>query len=472
MHELKDIQVDANLKSGERFLKINNISSIADDRFIKISNVQRVKIKRDDGKEIDLEPMVLLEDGLNWGILILENDDKGIRLNIPPLMEKGETGEIHLLGKNPEEKFYFSGPSDNPVLRGRVNVGKMNFTYPFLGEGGEKGAVEKFLEKIYWDLSVFALGDVRYFRVEPTSVSSITDNIYFDISIDDTEKGIEFSGIIDDGTFGVEGNVLSTRGTIEFMDLIFRVERFDIAFDKRNEFPTISGRARTTIRDSTDFPRDIYIVPYYKTTDSKNNLSGNNFNNLSLKFEINEPSGENPALEVSQEEILRLLGYSVYDIASKAPTVFGMRAQNMLLRPIVKPIERKIRDFFGLDELTLKPSFARNLTEYFFESSFNMGASKRLGEKIFYRPSLLFQSSSLVLGKYISNEFYFSYEGQLVTGFVREEKEKLGLSHLFGLEYRLAPGVMLEMQYDYQFDRYQNKKDKRLWIRQYFILSN
>jgi len=177
-------------------------------------------------------------------------------------------------------------------------------------------------------------------------------------------------------------------------------------------------------------------------------------------------------MEVSQEEILKMLGYSVDDIKTKAPTVFGMRAQKRLLRPIVRPIERKIKNVLGLDELTLKPSFAKNLTEYIFESSFNLGASKRLGEKVFVKPSLLFQSSSLVLGKYIAGDFYFSYEGQLVTGFVRDEREKLGLSHLFGLEYRIAPGVMLEMQYDYQFDRYQNKEDKRLWVRQYFTISD
>jgi len=473
--ELRDIQLDASLSSGERFIKINNLTALADDREVRISNAPSVTLKNDEGNEIDLYPMVLKDDGLNWGTLIIENDKRGLRLNIPALMEKGEIGTIYLSGKNPEEKFYLAGPRENPVLRGRIDVNKMDFTYPFIierGGSGEKGIVERFIEKIQWDMAVYSSGDVRYFRAESSGFSTITDKIYLNISIDDVEDGIEFMGSISDDSFKINGKVVSTRGTIEFWDLIFRVERFEVAFDQLSEFPIISGRARTTMRDSTDFPRDIYLVPYYKSDGSIDNSLSNSFENLRFRFEINEPSGENPALEVSQEEILKMLGYSVFDIKEKAPMVVGLRAQNVFLRPIVRPIERKIRNFFSLDELTLRPSFAKNITQYFLESSLNISPSKRLGEKIFYRPSLLFQSSSLVLGKYILDDFYFSYEGQLVTGFVKNEKEKLGISHLFGLEYRIAPGIMLEMQYDYQFDRYQDKKDKRLWIRQYFRLSD
>ncbi|MCK4966307.1 translocation/assembly module TamB domain-containing protein, partial [bacterium] len=446
-----------------------NFTLLADGRSAKISNVPYVDIENNEREELRLEPMVLREDGLTWGVLILESEKNGLKLNLPELMEREELCVINIGGRNSNEKFYFAGPTDNPVVRGRIDVEKMDFTYPFLrGEGSKKGKVERFLERIYWDLIVYSTGDVKYFRVEPSSFSTITDNIYLNIAVE-AVNGIEFRGVIDENTFTTIGNVVSTRGTIEFLDLLFKVERFDVTFDERNTYPQITGRARTTIRDST-FARDVYIVPYYQIENDKEEI--HSFENLKFTFEMYGTSDENPSLEISQEEILRMLGYSVSDIGTKAPTVFGVRAQNVLLRPLVRPIERKARDLLGLDELTFRPSFAKNLTQYFFEESLNINPSKRLGEKMFVRPTLLFQSSSLVVGKYIGNDFYFTYEGQLVTGFDKDAQENLGLNHLLGIEYRIAPGIMLDMQYDYQYDRYVNKEDKRLWIRHYFRLSD
>ena len=68
-----------------------------------------------------------------------------------------------------------------------------------------------------------------------------------------------------------------------------------------------------------------------------------------------------------------------------------------------------------------------------------------------------------------------SYKGQIVSGFNDEDKELLGVRHLFGLEYRISPGLLFEMQHelDKDFNRFStNTYDTRFWLRHYFTLSD
>ena len=63
---------------------------------------------------------------------------------------------------------------------------------------------------------------------------------------------------------------------------------------------------------------------------------------------------------------------------------------------------------------------------------------------------LLLQSSQITIGKYVMNDIYFTYSGQLVSIY---DEPKLGLNHRFGVEYRLLQNLLLEFEYDrFMFD--------------------
>jgi hypothetical protein len=57
------------------------------------------------------------------------------------------------------------------------------------------------------------------------------------------------------------------------------------------------------------------------------------------------------------------------------------------------------------------------------------------------------QSSELTLGKYLSQDLYLTYTGQLVSLYDQAEST-FDFNHSIGIEYRLLRNVLLEIEYD------------------------
>ena len=57
------------------------------------------------------------------------------------------------------------------------------------------------------------------------------------------------------------------------------------------------------------------------------------------------------------------------------------------------------------------------------------------------------QSSEFTIGKYLSQDLYFTYTGQLVSVYNNEQSE-FNLNHSLGLEYRFLRNVLIEFEYD------------------------
>jgi hypothetical protein len=437
---LRDIKADIELKRGESFINIRHIEGKLENRFVRIYNLDSVMVNNS-----ILAPWDFEDFGLNFGVLVLETDQRGIPLSIPGLMNPGDIGFFATEGKQSSEKFYFSGPVEKPQVRGKVILNESRVTFPFLvdptvASAPEEDKVLDFLMNINWDVKAIPGVGNRYF----VDIPAIIDQVYLDLNIDNVSEGLEFSGRLSDESFRVGGSIESSRGRVEYLDMNFRVERFGAIFNKFELFPEVHGRAWTTVRDSTNFPRDIYLVLYAINPETKQEMSRGRWEDFRFKLVSSDPTiGE------TQENVLAYLGYSVENISNKASDIGVTLTENLLIRPLVRPLERKMERGLGLDYVRLSLQITSNLFYYSLQPRW-----KYLPESSYLRynynssidPALmLLQSSEITLGKYVFKDIYFSYSGQLVSIY---DEPKFGLNHRFGLEYRLLQNLLLEFEYD------------------------
>ncbi|NOX36647.1 MAG: hypothetical protein GXO78_03840 [Calditrichaeota bacterium] len=395
----------------------------------------------------DLQPWYFEEFNLNFGILVLKTDPRGIPLSIPGMMMPGDIGYFAVDGKVPGEDFYFAGPVTAPVVRGKVILYNARVTFPFLEEDVEEepGKVVEFMRNIEWDLLAVSGRGNRYFVDIPAYVGQV----YLDLNIDNNSPGLEFTGRLIDDSFRVEGMVESSRGQVEYLDINFRVEKFGAEFNRFELYPHVYGRAYTTVRDSTGFPRDIYLVLYAIDPETGQEVAKGSWETFRFKLVSSDP-----VVGETQEQVLAYLGYSVQNIQRKASKVGFTITENFLIRPLVRPLERRLERGLHLDYVRFSSKFTTNLfylslgsqAKLFQQPSIaNPGLNQRLDPML-----LLLQSSEVTLGKYLARNLYLTYSGQLVSLY---DEAKIGFNHRFGLEYRLLRNLLLEIEYDrYQFN--------------------
>jgi hypothetical protein len=72
-----------------------------------------------------------------------------------------------------------------------------------------------------------------------------------------------------------------------------------------------------------------------------------------------------------------------------------------------------------------------------------------------------------VVGKYITNDLFFSYSGRFESGESNlDQRYRLGMIHAWNLEYRLpTKGANLLMVFSYEYDNLELKSDKKFSIR-------
>jgi len=459
--EIDDIQVAAELEQ-DGFLNVKFISGKIKKRPFTFRNMRASPEVLD----ATLQPFTIPELGLNLGIFTLETSSKGVPLYIPGFMEQGEIGHFEFSGKSAQEKFYFAGPTEQPVVRGEIVLQNVNFTYPFISENPEaadSSLVVRILKMIDWNVSAEVGKDLHYQRQIPSGV----DNVYVDLIVDAGVGGLDFTGVLDDKTFGVIGEMESSRGTVEYLDLDFQVTKAgvefdmdvsrtaDVEFDKSTLLPIIYGEARTTVTDSTGFPYYIYLTML--TVDK---ITGHKLKRGRLGDVVFELSSENQELGDSDGEILATLGYSVTNIREKATDIIGISTDNLVFRPLFRPFERQLERTFGLDMVRFSSRFTRNLIEMNVKDDRNFQFDSKL---------FLLRSTKLMVGKYLADDLFLLYTGQLEAGLdYRYQQEGFGLRHTLGLEYRINSSLLLQMEYDYNSLLLWQREDKKILLRHSF----
>jgi len=445
------ISGEISIAPGSNEVEFKDFIASIDGNPLKINTVRNVKTIS--GEE--LKNWYFRDFDLDFGVLTLETGPKGIELQIPSLMVDNETGFLALSGKEEGEKFYFAGPVKHPTARGTVLLSDSRISYPFpKRQSMEKDVAEEFLENMQWDIKVFAGRDLKYERQISAFLGEVNTELFLNPEVD----GIEFTGIINNNSFRANGALNSDRGRLEYLDLNFRVESFGVEFNESNQKPRVYGRAWTIVRDSVDaIPKTIYLELYAIDPETGQEIQNSRWEDFRFRL-----VSADPTIGETQEQVLSYLGYSVKNIKNKATEVGGAVTENYLIRPLLRPIERSLERYLGFDLVRFNSNIARNI--------FHVSLGQTLGSvnpkltdynlKTNVPYLLLFESSELTVGKYLSRDLYLTYTGQLVaTAF--DQENQFNFNHSFGLEYRFFKNILLELEYDREIlDFYENYSNK------------
>jgi hypothetical protein len=433
---IENIQGKIYIEENSNYIVLENISAEIDGQKLMINNEKSVTTH--DGKV--LEPWYFKNLNLNFGILAMETSRGGIELTIPSLMVEGESGILALSGKTPAEKFYFAGPVKAPQAWGNVQLSDARITYPFYpAERAEPSNAVKFLRSINWDLEVNAGKDLYYMR----DIPSLLGEVKTELNIDPSSEGLLFVGIIDENTFEPEGKLTSSRGRIEYLDLNFRVENFGFIVHRGESEPEVYGRAWTSVRDSIGaIPKTIYLELY--AVDEASNAEIRRARWEDFRFRL---VSADPTVGESQEQVLAYLGYSVQNMQDKAKQVGGAVTDNYLIRPLLRPIERGLEKYLGFDFVRFNAKIAQNLFSVGSQTQSQTGLYAQNYRSAFIPYAFLIQSSEFTLGKYLTQNLYFTYTGQVVAS-AYENQSEFNLNHSLGLEYRFFKNLLFEFEYD------------------------
>ena len=135
--------------------------------------------------------------------------------------------------------------------------------------------------------------------------------------------------------------------------------------------------------------------------------------------------------------------------------------ERILIRPLLRPIERVLEKSLGVDLVRINSNIARNL----FYSSVNKDYEHLAINPVNGQTPYLFlmQSSELTVGKYISQDLYLTYTGQLVSLY-DQSQSSFDFNHSFGIEYRFLRNVLLEIEYDRELMGYLQVPNQKQYL--------
>ncbi len=445
--KIENLQVQANLQQEERFVAIERLSGEVEGESFFMNN------RLVETGPNSLEPLIWEKIGVQFGVLQLVTEGKGIWVHLPGLMEEGEEGWVVFGQQEPEQAFLFAGPNESPLFRGSLILTDNRLTYPFLeveSDGGENQIVD-FLERVNWDISILPREDVHFER----DVESALGDVYADLKLQDNYGGLYLQGVIQDEDFHVWGNLVSTEGSVEVLDHFFQPERITFDYPRGADNPIVSGRLYTTVVDSLGMSSTIWLT--VTSTDEVTGLEREMgpWDRVQFRF-----STDNPNLGRSEADLLAALGYSAQDFKDRAYDVLGMRVENLVFRPIFRPLEREIRRHLGLDVVRLFSMFSRNIVQL------------QTMDNVSFDPRFLLRSTKLILGKNIAPGLFLTYSGQVQNEmYIQYITHGLGFRHALSLEYTIRPDLYLQMEYTYDSQLLSDRReDKRIWLRHIFSL--
>ena len=456
--------INAQISAQDRRVRIALIEGAVEGQKFRISNTFDPE---EEGQQ--LEHLYFPQIDLDFGVIEFESFGKGIHAHIPELMIRGSKGFIRLRGRNGVEKFLVSGPVTKPYFSGTVELTGSAITYPFPPGSGKPPSkfvrlILRILNSARWNLNILPERDNHYVReIKPVekntligNVSDLIASVDVDLTVDSRDSRLNLLGSLDEGDFRFQGNLVSTRGSVEYLDLEFRVSRFIVEFDEHDPLPWVQGSASTVYMDSLGVNRNIYLTLYVVDPTTKERQQRGRWGDFIFVLEDDIGS--------SQEQILAALGYSPEAFSEKVTSLGGTILSNALLRGLVRPIERRLENVLQLDMVRFQSYFAQHV----FESQILglvPGADSQIGWGAY-----LLRQSQLTVGKYVTDDAFISYTGLLETGINAENERHYGFLHRWNLDYRIRPisgNFVLSLRYEY--DSLEQLEDKQVLLRYSFL---
>ncbi|MBN2417097.1 hypothetical protein JXO52_14765 [bacterium] len=440
---IENLHAAAELPVNSRLVDIADISGTSEKGTFTVTN------RFTGALPSGLEPLDLQRLSLSLGVLRLNTSQRGLRLHFPGLMEPGEKGWIVFAGLGDEQSFLIGGPADAPHLRGSLNLRDVRLTYPFLDIGLAPSPEPSFIERVEWDLEVLPVKDVYYVR----QIDNPLGNIYIDLQLRDNTGGLRIAGSAAGGGVEVWGDLISTAGTIEAIDHVFRPERITFEYPRGSTDPIFNGRASTIIIDSLGTPATVWLEMTSINDETGLEQSGGPWGKV--RFRV---TSDNPNLTRTEADLMSALGYSASQLKDRAYSAIGLQVENWIFRPLLRPIERGLRRYFGLDVVRFSSRFSSNLVQMQ-----NLSGGQ-------WDPLQLLRSSRVTVGKYLASGLFMTYTGQVNSyNPYMLHTQGLGFRHALILEYSIRPDLFLEMEYSYDSQLLaERREDKRIWLRHIF----
>jgi len=197
----------------------------------------------------------------------------------------------------------------------------------------------------------------------------------------------------------------------------------------------------------------VWLTIMSTNTETGVEAASGGWENIQFRF-----STDNPNLGRTEADLLAALGYSGTSIKDRAYDAIGIQVENLVFRPLIRPLERTLRTHLGLDIVKFSSMFSRNLFQW------------QSGERAQWDPRMLLRSTRWTVGKYLAPGFFITYAGQVQNDpYYYYHVNGLSFRHALNLELTLQPDLFLEMEYTYDSHLMPDRRvNKRIWLRHVF----
>jgi hypothetical protein len=417
----------------KRLLKIERMYATIDGNRFSVDNQDELVLQ-----DKILVPFTIGQLDVKLGVFSISMAKHITPIYVPGLLAKGQRADLDVRGRRPSEQFYIAGPNEYPTIRGELGVNDADFTYPFILDKKSKSGFAA-LRKLNWDLRVVPEKNVRYY------------SDFADLELNE-EGALDIQGSLERKDFYIEGKLSSADGKLSYLGENFDVTEAGVEFDRFNILPVIYGEGQKV----TEFANQTKEMLVRICADDR--LTGKrNFRPRWNKFKLKifSTTGE-------EADSLFFAGDSTYQAAGSKAT--GVLLDNFVLRPMLRPMERRLERFTGnvsnwlgvknvlrLDMIRLDPGLGQTMFD-------GTGAYD------------LVRRSQFTLGKSVYDNMFFTYTGLLDTVSATDGSAPgLGVAeHRLGLQVKLLQNLRVDYEYRIENDVTRNKQDVRLKYFFYF----
>jgi hypothetical protein len=365
------------------------------------------------------------------------------------------------------------------VINGDASVQNARITFPFYSSGsGRPKKVARWLlarlTEAVWNFDV-SVSSGNHYYLEVTglkdselfsslrksavfqTVTEYLDHIAIDAAMSPTDLPLHLTGTISDSTFRVVGRAVSERGKVEYLDQVFTIEKVVSDFDETSVFPILEGRA-VTMGDSSGQRVPVYLTMYQIDRATGARQKRGRLQDITFVLESETSS--------APEDVLALLGLSPTKVEGKAGEFVARTVARTLGRRVLDPIERQLEKWTFLDEVTLSPGGGR------LPSTARLQIERAQSDSL--QPTIVrfLTGSQFTVGKHFSRDLFFTYTGELAANPNETTKTRLGLIHMWNLEYRMqpfSPDLVLDLAV--QYDAVERKRDESVSLKYSFALE-
>lgn len=431
----------------------------------------------------DLKPLVIPSPRLSLGVLEIRTGLHGMPVRIPGLMKPEWLGQV-TSGADIYAPIVISAEDDTTLrISGDVELRNARVTFPFAGSGGtgkNRPVTQWLLDRLTeaeWNLDVF-VGQGDHYDVEITglkdsdlfaslrnspvfsTLADYFDHLNVDAVIEPSELPLAIRGTIADSTFRLDGRLSSLRGRVEYLDQRFAISGAICDFDETDIMPVLEGRASTTGADTSGRRVPVYLTMY--VIDRETQIRQRRGRLDDLTFVLEDDAGDPP------ETVIALLGYDVGSVSGKAQELVTSSVVRAIGRQWIDPIERRIEKWTPLDEVTLNPIGGKST----LARQQKQNASQTEQQLQSPRAVRFFTGSQLTVGKYITNDVFLTYTGELAESRSAPETGRLSLVHLWNLEYRIKPiSPDLLLDFAVEYDEFERRRDESVSLKYSFALE-